>query len=83
MSRQGNAYKERGASIVFLLTQKPRSLQELQELTGCTEETVHGWLMALQAEGLLERHRAQTPKKGAGFFIYEWQHPTTNHTDEG
>jgi len=83
MSRQGsNAYKERGASIVFLLTQKPRSLGELHQLTGCSLETVRGWLQALEAEGLLARQRERTKQQGPPAFIYEWQ-GTTNHADEG
>lgn len=80
MRAGGNAYKERGASIVFLLTQKPRSLNELHELTGCSLETVRGWLQALEAEGLLARQRAHTKNPGPPAFIYEWQ--TTNHPDE-
>jgi predicted ArsR family transcriptional regulator len=71
-----NLYKERGAAIVFLLTQKPRSVNELHELTGCSLETVRGWLQALEAEGLLKRQREKTPQRGAGPFIYQWQHPT-------
>lgn len=79
MSRaNNNQYKERAASIVFLLTQKPRSLQELHQLTGCSLETVRGWLQALEAEGLLARQREH---EGRSAFIYEWQ--ITNHTGEG
>jgi predicted ArsR family transcriptional regulator len=80
MRTGSNAYKERGASIVFLLTQKPRSLHELHELTGCSLETVRGWLQALEAEGLLARQRQRKQEQGPPAFIYEWQ--TTNHTDE-
>jgi predicted ArsR family transcriptional regulator len=70
-----NAYRERYAAILFLLTKSPRTVTELADLTGHNHEGVRGWLKALEAEGLVDAKPMQTgPKGGARAIVYRWNH---------
>ena len=71
-----NAYRERYAAILFLLTKSPRTVSELAELTGHNHEGVRGWLKALEAEGLVQKDKStkQHARGGSTGFVYRWNH---------
>jgi len=70
-----NAYRERYAAILFLLTKSPRTVTELADLTAHNHEGVRGWLKALEGEGLVEAAETKTgPKGGAKAIVYRWNH---------
>lgn len=50
-------YKHLWPSLVFLVTRRPRTTQELAELVGCKDDTVRNNLRLLEGEGLVKRSR--------------------------
>jgi len=72
----------RGAShwpaIVFLLTRGPRTIRELRQLTGASENGIHGVIKKLEDEGLVEVggfRKSATPRPGSLPNEWRWVEP--------
>lgn len=72
MSRPEN-WKERFAAVVALIVERPRTVPELEEITGYHHRTLNQCCHALEAEGLVSQSLSQQPTDGGPRpIVYTW-----------
>lgn len=67
-----NKYLDLHAAMLQLLVKAPRTVAELQHLTGSGKNTPARWLKALEREGLVRRDRGSLIDHSAGFTPDTW-----------
>lgn len=69
--RQGS-FHARMAYVVALVMKKPRTMQELQRITGQTRGPLMRYLEALEAESLVKRGPEPLNPRKPGYQATEW-----------